>query len=332
MKIRILIGILLVTLASSQLTNAQKRRTLFEPYSTVGFGIGTSSYMGELAPYSTPIRTVFNMMRWSVNANYTRQFTPRFGARVGFTWARIAGDDELMNRGSSPYYPNGYLRNLHFRNDLKEFSLVGIYNLKPDGRGLNRRADFMPYIFGGIAVVAHNPKAKTPEFYENRKWVALQPLGTEGQGQPGYASPYSLVTMAVPVGFGLRLKINDRWNIGAELGFRFTLSDYLDDVSTNYADPAIFADPNATGNVLARDLSNRSLERIAARKLRDRTAQTRNILGLDPSADPFGANQPLLGHEAGDLRGNLELKDSYLLGIISVSYVLPGKIKCPPLR
>jgi Domain of unknown function (DUF6089) len=324
MKIRFLLAAALVVLGSLQGVNAQKKRTLFEPYSTVGVGLGTSSYIGDMAPYSTPFKTVFGLIRWSMTANYTRQFTPRLGARVGFTLARIVGDDEFMNRGDSPKNPNSYLRNLHFRNSLKEFSAVGIYNLKPDGRGLNRRANFMPYLFGGVAVTAHNPKAKTPELSEKQTWVALQPLGTEGQGQPGYDSPYSLVTMAVPVGFGLRLKLNDRWNIGAELGFRFTLSDYLDDVSTNYADPALLR------SELAQFMANRSLEPIAARKLKDRTQSVRSIIALDPSSDPFA--EPLLGHDVGDKRGNPDRKDAYLLGIIQVSYVLPGKVKCPPLR
>jgi len=323
MKIQILIGAMLIASVVDLPVEAQKKRTLFEPYSTVGFGIGTSSYFGDMTGYSTPYTSIFKMMRWNINANYTHQFTPRLGARVGFMWARIAGDDETLNRGGKPN-SNYYIRNLHFRNNLKEFSLIGTYNLKPDGRGLNRRADFMPYLFGGIAVVAHNPKAKTPETFENQTWVALQPLGTEGQGQPGYGNPYSLVTLAIPFGFGLRWKINDRWNVGAEAGFRFTTSDYLDDISSQYPDPDVLR------NDLARSMSNRSLEQISARKLQDRTQTVRNILKLDPSSDPF--TEPTPNNDVGDLRGFAERKDTYLLGSIQVSYVLPGKIKCPPLR
>lgn len=323
MKIQILIGAILIALVIGSPAQAQNRRTLFEPYSTVGLGLGTSSYIGDMASYSTPFRTIFKMMRWNINANYTRQFTPRLGARVGFMWARTAGDDEVMNRGGKPN-SNYYLRNLHFRNDLKEFSLIGIYNLRPDGRGANRRADFVPYLFGGIAVVAHNPKAKTPETSEKQTWVALQPFGTEGQGQPGYAAPYSLVTLAIPFGFGLRWKINNSWNVGAEAGFRFTTSDYLDDVSGQYADPAVLR------NDLAKEMSNRSREEISARKLQDRTQTVRSILKLDPSSKPF--TEPILNHDVGDLRGFAGRNDAYIIGSVQVSYVLPGKIKCPPIR
>jgi len=230
----------------AQTSDAQSRRkTPFEQYSTVNFGLGTTSYIGELAPYRHPINTIFKMMRWNINGSYTRHFTPQLAARVGFVWARMAGDDEAYNRGGNPF-PNNYIRNLHFRNNVKEFSLVGIYKLRSDGRNASRRVAFTPYIFGGLAVLAHNPRAKVPESYEdNSRWVSLQPLGTEGQGQPGFADPYSLVTYSIPFGMGFTWKINSQWNFGVEGGFRFTGSDYIDDISTSYPDP----------NVLKNDLA-----------------------------------------------------------------------------
>jgi hypothetical protein len=39
--------------------------------------------------------------------------------------------------------------------------------------------------------------------------------------------------------------IDRNFGIGFEYGVRFTLSDYLDDVSTTYVDPSIFSDPMA---------------------------------------------------------------------------------------
>jgi hypothetical protein len=89
-------GALMLILTIGLLTNGKvqaQSRSFFMPYSSVGFGVGTSSYYGDLAPYRTPLASTFKMMRWSVGANYTRHFTPRLGARASFTWARIAGDD-----------------------------------------------------------------------------------------------------------------------------------------------------------------------------------------------------------------------------------------------
>ncbi len=326
MKSKLFVGTVLFTLLLTYTSEAQRRRkTPFEQYSTVNFGLGTSSYVGELAPYRSPVNTLFKMMRWNVNGSYTRHFTPHLAARLGLTWARIAGDDEFYNRGGKPF-PSFYVRNLHFRNNVKELSLVGIFKLRGDGRSANRRAAFSPYLFGGVAVFAHNPKAKVPEFYEdNTKWVALQPLGTEGQGQPGYAKPYSLVSYSIPFGAGFTWRINSEWNVGIEGGFRFTGSDYLDDASTTYPDP------NVLKNDLARDMSNRTREEISARTGRDRTKIVQGIvLPNDPSADPFA--QPISGYDVGDFRGNAARKDAYILTSITVSYILPSKIKCPPIR
>lgn len=318
MKLKTLALLIGTVYYSATTVEAQKR--LFEPYSTIGGGAGTSTYIGDLAPYSTPIQTLFKTFRWNINANYTRHFTPNLAARVSMTFARIAGDDENYNRGGRPNGSN-YVRNLNFRNDLKEVAITGIYYLIEDGKSSSRRSKFSPYIFLGFGITAHNPKARTPASNEKQQWVSLQPLGTEGQGQPGYAAPYSLVTYSIPFGLGFRKVYNDRWDIGVEAGFRFTGSDYLDDVSGRYADP------NILKSDLARQLSNRSLEEVAARSGNGRLQTVKNITGLE---NPF--SQVIAKADVGDLRGNSIKSDAYILTSFHVNYILPGRIKCPPLR
>ncbi|QRR03048.1 DUF6089 family protein [Dyadobacter sandarakinus] len=303
-------------------------RGYFVPYSTAGFGIGTSNYYGDLAPYRRPLSSTFKMMRWSVGGNYTRHFTPRLAARASFIYARIAGDDYIMNRDSKHEANIFYARNLHFRNDLKEFSLQGIFKLTPDNRSYDRRPQLGAYLFAGIALTAQNPKA-----LDSLKgdWVKLQPLGTEGQGNEGYAKPYSLVQFAIPVGIGVRYKINSRFDISAELGFRKTFTDYLDDTHGNYADPALFAD-----NPLALAMANRSTNPVAVRKNADRTQALQKFLQTNyniETNDPL-AVLPTTGFGApGTARGNSPTqKDAYMFGMIHVHYMLPSQIKCPPLK
>jgi hypothetical protein len=310
--------------------NERRTGPQFQPYSSVGFGVGTSHYYGDLSPYADPIGSTLYSMRWNVTGNYTRHFTPRLSARIGLTLARLGADDiRFMNK---PRFQNLFIRNLHFRNDVKELSVVGMYNLVPAGRSYNRRPQLLPYLFGGIAVFAHNPRAKTPVALSDGKpeWIRLQPLGTEGQGQPGYAQPYSLVQVGIPIGFGLRYKINQRWDVGAEVGFRFTFTNYLDDVGGTYADPNDLSPE-------AQIMGNRTLEAVGARTGRDRTNAVRQYLinyqnfPNDPTLDPFA--QPIQGYfQKGDVRSTNTRKDSYLLTNITVHYILPGGIKCPPLK
>jgi len=306
---------------------AQVRRGTFIPYSSAGLGIGTSNYYGDMGGFGTPFRSTFSMMRWSVAGNYTRHFTPRLAARASFTYARIAGDDFKMNEKDPTNLR--FPRNLSFRNDLKEFALIGIFKLTPDNRSYDRRPQFGSYLFAGIAAVAHNPKAKDAE---SGDWVKLQALGTEGQGTPGYAKPYSLIQMAIPIGFGLRYKINDRFDIAAELGFRITFTDYLDDVAGNYADPGVFAsDP------VALRMANRSQELVAVRKGKDRrpglSEYVQAVYGADPSNDPFAVLQSQNYGSVGTPRGNSPTqKDAYMTGMIHLNYIIPSQVKCPPLK
>lgn len=325
-------GALALTLILALLLNSKdvkaQSRGFFVPYSTAGFGIGSSNYYGDFAPYRRPLASTFKMMRWSIGGNYTRHFTPRLAARASFIYARIAGDDYIMNRDSKHETSIFYARNLHFRNDLKEFSIQGIFKLTPDNRSYDRRPQLGAYLFAGVALTAHNPKA-----LDSLKgdWIKLQPLGTEGQGNEGYEKPYSLVQFAIPVGVGIRYKINSRFDISAELGFRKTFTDYLDDTHGNYADPAVFAD-----DPVALAMSNRTTNPIAVRKGADRTESLKKFLqtnyGVETN-DPFAA-LPTTGFGApGTARGNSPTyTDNYLFGMIHIHYMLPSQIKCPPLK
>ncbi len=319
----------LTALIFSSLSVSAQFSGRFVPYSTVSVGVGTSSYYGDLASYRRVASSTFGMMRWNFTANYTRHFTDRLAARASFTWARIAGDDYTVNRkGQNEFY---FARNLHFRNDLKEFALMGIYKIIPDNRSYDRRPQISPYVFLGIGAMAHNPMARVPDI-EGDRWQKLQPLGTEGQGSPNGPKEYSLVQLAIPLGVGVRYKLSSRFDVSAELGFRFTSTDYLDDVHDTYADP------NILKNDLARTFANRSAEPTAARKGGDRTNILRDFIatsyGLtDPGIDPFVAIQQTEFTSPGNMRGaNPQRNDTYLLGTIHLTYVLGTPIKCPPLK
>lgn len=313
-----------------------RQNSRFLPYSYVAFGGGTSTYFGDLAGYSQPIKTLFTLPRWNVGLSYNRQFTPHFGARASFTWARITGDDYTFTKNDPVKYAAQFARNLHFRNDLKEFALIGNYDFVAGGRTPRERPKVTPYALFGVALVAHNPKAltsltsvsgETPD-RSNQQWVALQPLGTEGQGQPGYAKPYSLVTISIPVGLGVRYALNESFNIAAEVRITPTFSDYLDDVGGPYPNPADLTTP------LAQEFSNRAFindpatglaikERFAARTGDDRLNGINQIAGagIDPAA---------LTERGGGSR--IPIRDSYLLTSFQIQYIIPTKIKCPPIR
>ena len=343
-KNTILLVLLLITTLSSQSVVAQfkfsnlfggkekaRRNPAFEPTSSVSLGFGSSSYYGDLSPYGRIVQSTFNGIRWNAAFNFTRQVSPSLGIRFGLTWARISGDDSFMDNVTG--YEANFMRNLHFRNDIKELSIVAQYDLVRTEKSYLRREKIIPYIFGGIAVFAHDPVAKADTSLYTGGWVRLQPLNTEGQGQPGYAKPYSLISMAFPIGAGVRYKLNNSWDLGFEVGFRFTLTDYLDDAGGNYADPE---DLKSQGK-LSKSLANRTLERFAANRGIDRTngvtAYLESIGTPTGGLDPFSFITSVQGFkDRTDQRGNPKYNDSYMLTTVKLIYHIPGKINCPAIR
>ena len=141
-------------------------------------------------------------------------------------------------------------RNLSFTSDIYEVGLAAEYF------PFSAERSVAPYLTIGVAYYHHNPKTDY-----NGQTVALQPLGTEGQGSPGYASRYSLHRGAVPMGAGVRVAFGRSWVIGVKAKLRVTFFDHLDDVSGAYVN---YYDLAQTSGTLAADLSDRAHERTGA--------------------------------------------------------------------
>jgi hypothetical protein len=109
------------------------------------------------------------------------------------------------------------------------FNFPGNYSSKK-----NRNEQY--YLFGGVGLLYFNSRAR----YIDGSMVALRPLKTEGQSKM-----YSPVTLTIPFGVGFRIGLDRTWRIGLELAYVKTFSDYIDDVSTYFADPTKLGSPEA---------------------------------------------------------------------------------------
>jgi hypothetical protein len=157
-----------------------------------------------------------------LTANY--ELTDNIMLRGGYTYAVVGGADRFSDD------PELRARNLAFETSLSEFSLLGEYYL------LNLYDHRLsPYGFAGLALYHFDPYA----FNGTTEKIYLKPLSTEGQGLPGYADkkPYKLTQLAIPFGAGVKFAVTGNLHLGLEVGFRKLFTDYLDDVSTTYADP-----------------------------------------------------------------------------------------------
>jgi opacity protein-like surface antigen len=199
---------------------------------------GLSAYTGDLVDRLFPKKVTNAAI--GITGNY--ELADQFMLRGGFTYSVVGGADRFSAD------PSLVTRNLSFETSIYEFSAVMEYYLN---NLYDRR--FSPYGFAGLAVYHFNPYA----YYAGQK-VFLKPLSTEGQGLPGYnIKPYSLTQMAIPFGAGVKFRINDNLRVGLEFGYRKLFTDYLDDLSGSYADPA---DLLAAKGQLAVDISYRGDE------------------------------------------------------------------------
>ena len=177
-----------------------------------------------------------------------------------------------------------YERNLSFRSNISEISLTAeIHPLSIFKKWRNideEPSRYSPYLLAGIGYFSFNPQAKL-----QNNWVDLQPLSTEGQGFKEYPDrkPYSLHQTNIPLGFGVKYELSSLFNLRAEFVYRILHTDYLDDVSTTYIDPTLFAN-YFTGSKLTNALL-----------LSDRHYE------LDPNYIPTGAG----------IRGNSSQNDGY---------------------
>ena len=104
---------------------------------------------------------------------------------------------------------------------------------------------------------------------------------------------------------GIKYSINENMNVFAEVGYRFTTTDYIDDVSTNYAGPRCICFNASDGT--------QEVE-YPAYYLQDRSYETGTPIGIK-----------------GRQSGNSSQKDAYVLFHIGVSFNITS-YKCPTAK
>lgn len=246
----------------------------------VGGWLGVSHYFGDL---NTNFRLGDPGYAGGVVAryNFNKRLCFKLSGNYGNISAQDADSENLFERA----------RNLSFRSTVVDGTAQMEFNFLTYTHG-SKDEFFTPYLLAGFTVFYFNPQAEY-----NGTWVDLRPLGTEGQfrGEEYYTTQFGLA-----YGMGLKIDLSYRWSLNLELSARHLFTDYLDDVSTVYADKD---DLEKLRGDVAVALSDRSL--------------------LLPGINEDGAlSQP------GRQRGNSVTKDAYaFLGLGLVYYF--GDLKCP---
>ena len=353
---KFVVALLVVFLGAPELLDAQGYYNRYEyrrKRHEITFGAGASScltdvggsdlstYEFEQDGFKNTFRSVYDVdlakTSFTGNFSYIYNLASKITLRLNAAVSQISGDDAETKE----FYRNN--RRLNFNTFLGEVAFMSEfiiinertgnrYNLKtPAGKylGVRNPLGFGLYIFGGIGGVYFNPVGFDRFINSDGEVVGsgvkyrLRDLNTEGNGWDGdtlfaQGQTYGPIAMCIPMGIGIKKAFNGNGGIKLEFGFRFTNTDYLDDVSRTYHD---WSDPknyygevgteaqiimSGTGsgyewNYTGYGLTNRP----------DNAVDRPDLPGTDPYTAVFTFT------EHGFQRGNPENDDSYMFLTLS---------------
>lgn len=276
-----LTAILLLCAGLKTTANAQ----LMEPFvhqGEVGVGIGVGHYFGDLNP-----NFAINRPKIAAGVFFRKQINNYIGIRLSGDYALLGYSDVYSSN------PVQVMRNLSFNSNVWEISISGdfnFYRFQPGFEGFN----FTPYVGLGVGVFSFDPYA----YLAGEKYL-LRTLGTEGQGSAAYPAlqPYNPLALCIPFTLGVKYALNERTNVFGEVCYRFTNTDYLDDVSGLYAPDAFPPLPDGSPS--------------PGYLLQDRSYETGTSIGIK-----------------GRQRGNSLQKDNFATLKVGLSFNL-SSYKCP---
>lgn len=261
----------------------------YEQKGEFGIGVGAAHYFGDINN-----RSRINRPKPALSLYFRKNFSNYIALRISASYAQVGYSDRYSKNIVQRQ------RNLSFNSNIWEGAAIMDFNFfafVPGVEGFR----FTPYLSIGAGFFNYDPYA----FMGGKKYY-LRKLGTEGQNLPDSlrkGKKYGPVAICFPLGMGVKYAITRNTNIGFEIIYRVTSTDYLDDVSTQYVGNSIFPQKYANGtDNPAYLLQDRSYEFL-----------------------PIGQRY---GDVPGRQRGNSKQKDHYVFAQVTLSLNFSG-YKCP---
>jgi hypothetical protein len=287
-------------------------------YFEAGATVGPMVFLGDLGGHygiGTTFLKDYNMNATKLAFGFYVAAHPSeiIGFRLSANFGSVEGDDNyITNKGGLEEARLN--RNLDFKSTITEANfMVELYpTVLFEDQPTEQTGRLRPYGVIGVGVFHFNPMGQYVDPNTSQTtWVYLQPLHTEGEGFVANRPNYALTQLNIPMGFGLKYYISEKVNVGLEFLYRKSFTDYIDDVSTTFVDPAVLQAnlPNGTSQI-AIAMSNKS-----------------PLMGI-PGSD----------YNPGDKRGDPTQDDAYFtiglkIGIrLGSDHSYDNSTRCPLLR
>lgn len=185
---------------------------------SVGVETGTLVYQGDLVP---SIVGSMRNVKPLLGIKLSKQLHPHFAIKASILKGQIAADESVYTDPS--WRP---IRAFQFNAKLTEIASVLVFDFADQSLDQSKR--LTPYLFAGLGI----------SFLKvNRDWsrinlAAFDPKSSTiiGLGIDTLKNTPKVLPV-LPIGAGIRYTINERWSVHSELGFRLSMSDYLDGFS-----------------------------------------------------------------------------------------------------
>lgn len=213
-------------LMGCRIANAQMEAISHE--AELGISFGSGHYFGDMN------RSRLNRPKPVAGFFVRKQFGSYVALRANVHLAQLGYAD---NYNTTPFERQ---RNLSFNTHIAEVTLQGDFNFFKFIPG-SPNYRFTPYVTFGVGVFSFDPYTyigndKTRYYLSQRR--------LEGQ-----EVPYATSAISYPIGMGIKYNVYRNFNLGFEVGYRFTSTDYLDDVSKTFIGSENFI-PGSTDYIL----------------------------------------------------------------------------------
>lgn len=254
-------GILVIALLIVSITGFSQRWKL-KRYEAL-FGVGSTNIYGDIGG-TADVNNLYGLKdikigetRYSLFVGARYRIQKDLSVRFNLIYGKGIGSDNQsknIERGysfSTNIVEPSFQLEYSFLSEERNVAISKLYNR----RGMvNNFTLLSAYGFAGVGGVMYFPKL---DFHGNAPNLKYETV-----------TGYSKFSVAFPIGIGVKYSIDQNWSIGFEFGKRFTLTDYMDGISTVFSkanDTYYFGIFNASYKILT---NRRGIPEFMARRNR----------------------------------------------------------------